>query len=51
MSGIGEITGGVVHIQATMAIAGDQGLSGRLHRADFGTWFPRAYVIPATPSS
>jgi predicted DNA-binding protein with PD1-like motif len=28
MSGTGEIVGGAVHMHATMAIAGDQGLSG-----------------------
>jgi predicted DNA-binding protein with PD1-like motif len=48
MSGTGEIVSGVVHIHATMAIAGDKGLSGHLHRADVHTWFGRAYVIPVT---
>jgi uncharacterized protein len=48
MSGTGEITGGTVHIHATMAIAGDVGLSGHLHRAEVGAWFARAYVIPLT---
>lgn len=32
MSGTGEIVDGVVHIHATMAVAGDKGLSGHLHR-------------------
>jgi uncharacterized protein len=50
MSGTGEIVGGVVHVHATMAVTGDVGLSGHLHRAEIGTWFARAYVIPATAS-
>ena len=48
MSGTGEIVDGVVHIHATMAVAGDKGLSGHLHRAVVETWFARAYVIPTT---
>ena len=48
MSGTGEIVNGVVHVHATMAVAGDKGLSGHLHRALVDTWFARAYVIPAT---
>lgn len=47
MSGTGEIVDGVVHIHATMAVAGDRGLSGHLHQALVETWFARAYVIPA----
>lgn len=50
MSGTGEIVDGVVHVHATMAVAGDEGLSGHLHRALVNTWFARAYVIPTTAS-
>lgn len=50
MSGTGEIVNGVVHVHATMAVAGDKGLSGHLHRAHVDTWFARAYIIPVTPS-
>lgn len=46
MSGTGEICGGRVHIHAVMAVEGDRGLSGHLHRADIGTWFARAYLVP-----
>lgn len=46
MSGTGEITNGSVHIHAVMAVEGDKGVSGHLHRAQVGTWFARAYVIP-----
>lgn len=45
MSGTGEIRNGEVHIHATMAVEGDVGLSGHLHRATIGAWFARAYVI------
>lgn len=50
MSGTGEIVNGVVHVHATMAVAGDKGLSGHLHRAHVDTWFARAYIIPVTSS-
>lgn len=46
MHGTGEITDGIVHIHATMAVEGDQGISGHLHRAQVGTWFARAYILP-----
>lgn len=46
MHGAGEIKDGVVHVHATMAVEGDRGLSGHLHRAEIGTWFARAYVLP-----
>lgn len=46
MTGTGEITDGTVHIHAVMAIEGDQAVAGHLHRADIGTFFARAYVIP-----
>lgn len=51
MSGTGEIVNGVVHVHATMAVEGDKGLSGHLHRARVDTWFARAYVIPTTASA
>ena len=50
MSGTGEIIDGVVHVHATMAVSGDRGLSGHLHRAQVDTWFARAYIIPITAS-
>jgi predicted DNA-binding protein with PD1-like motif len=46
MSGTGEIVDGVVHVHAVMAVEGDRGVSGHLHRAQVGTHFARAYVIP-----
>jgi uncharacterized protein len=46
MNGTGEICSGTVHIHATMAVEGDLGVSGHLHRAVIGAWFARAYVIP-----
>jgi predicted DNA-binding protein with PD1-like motif len=46
MTGTGEITNGTVHIHAVMAIEGDHAVAGHLHRADIGTFFARAYVIP-----
>jgi len=46
MSGTGEIVDGAVHIHATMAVEGDRGLSGHLHRAVVGCWFARVYVLP-----
>ena len=48
MHGSGEIVAGVVHIHATMAVAGDLGVAGHVHRAQIGHWFARAYVIPTT---
>jgi uncharacterized protein len=29
-----------------MAVEGDRGITGHLHRAQIGTWFARAYVTP-----
>jgi uncharacterized protein len=46
MTGTGEITNGMVHIHAVMAVEGDQAVAGHLHRAEIGTFFARAYVIP-----
>jgi uncharacterized protein len=45
MSGTGEIVDGKVHIHAVMAVEGDRGIAGHLHRADVGVWFARAYVL------
>ena len=46
MTGTGEITDGMVHIHAVMAIEGDQAIAGHLHRAAIGTFFARVYVMP-----
>jgi uncharacterized protein len=46
MHGSGEITDGTVHIHATMAVEGDKGVSGHVHRAQVGAWFARAYILP-----
>lgn len=46
MHGSGEITDGAVHIHATMAVEGDKGISGHVHRAQVGAWFARAYILP-----
>jgi predicted DNA-binding protein with PD1-like motif len=46
LHGAGEIVDGIVHIHATMAVEGDRGISGHLHRAQIGAWFARAYIIP-----
>lgn len=46
MHGAGEIRDGAVHVHATMAVEGDRGVAGHLHRAQIGTWFARAYVLP-----
>lgn len=45
LSGTGEITDGVVHVHAVLAVEGDRAIAGHLHQADVGTWFARAYVI------
>lgn len=45
MSGTGEIVDGNVHIHAVMAVEGDRGIAGHLHRAEIGAWFARVYVI------
>jgi predicted DNA-binding protein with PD1-like motif len=49
ISGTGEIVSGAVHVHATMAISGDQGLSGHLHQAHNHTRFARAYIVPGAP--
>lgn len=48
MHGTGEIVDGAVHVHATMAVEGDKGVAGHLHRAVIGAWFARAYVVPVT---
>lgn len=46
MTGTGEIANGTVHIHAVMAVEGDQAVAGHLHRAEIGTFFARAYIVP-----
>jgi uncharacterized protein len=46
MTGTGEIIDGKPHIHAVMAVQGDRGIAGHLHKAQIGTFFARAYVIP-----
>ena len=46
MTASGEIVDGKPHIHAVMAVEGDRGIAGHLHRAQIGTWFARAYVTP-----
>ena len=43
--GSGEITDGVVHVHATMAIQGGLSLAGHIEHAQVNTWFVHAYVI------
>jgi hypothetical protein len=47
MTGTGEIIDGKPHIHAVMAVQGDRAVAGHLHKAQIGTFFARAYVIPA----
>ena len=47
MTATGEIVDGKPHIHAVMAIQGDRTIGGHLHRAELGTSFARAYVIPS----
>ena len=44
MTATGEIVDSEPHIHAVMAVEGDRGIAGHLHRAQIGTWFARAYV-------
>lgn len=46
MTATGEIVDGRPHIHAVMAVEGDRAIAGHLHRAQVGTWFTRAYLIP-----
>jgi len=46
MTATGEIVDGRPHIHAVMAVEGDRAIAGHLHRAQVGTWFVRAYLIP-----
>ena len=48
MTATGEIIDGKPHIHAVMAIEGDRAVSGHLHRAQIGTHFARAYLLPAS---
>jgi predicted DNA-binding protein with PD1-like motif len=48
MTATGEIVDGVPHVHAVMAVEGDRGVAGHLHRAQIGTWFARAYIVPVT---
>lgn len=50
MTATGEIVAGKPHIHAVMAVQGDRAVAGHLHAAHIGTWFARAYVIPAHPA-
>ena len=47
MTATGEIVGGAPHVHAVMAVEGDRAIAGHLHAAQIGTWFARAYVLPA----
>ncbi len=47
MTGTDEITAGMPHVHAVMAVEGDRAIAGHLHAAHIGTWFARAYVLPA----
>jgi uncharacterized protein len=47
MTGTGEIVDGKPHIHAVMAVQGDRTIGGHLHKAQLGTSFARAYVIPS----
>ena len=47
MTATGEIVDGKPHIHAVMAVEGDRAISGHLHRAQIGTHFARAYLLPA----
>jgi uncharacterized protein len=48
MTATGEIVNGRPHIHAVMAVEGDRGISGHLHKAQIGTWFARAYLLADT---
>jgi uncharacterized protein len=46
MTATGDIVDGRAHIHAVMAVEGDRAISGHVHRAQIGTWFARAYLLP-----
>jgi len=46
MTATGEIVDGKPHVHAVMAVEGDRAISGHLHRAQIGTHFARAYLLP-----
>ena len=48
MTATGEIVDGLPHVHAVMAVEGDRAVAGHLHRAQIGTWFARAYLLPVT---
>jgi hypothetical protein len=47
MTATGEIVDGKPHVHAVMAVQGDRTIGGHLHKAQIGTSFARAYVIPS----
>ena len=49
MTATGEIVGGKPHVHAVLAVEGDRAIAGHLHSAQIGTWFARAYLLPASP--
>jgi uncharacterized protein len=46
MTATGEFIGGKPHIHAVMGVAGDRAIAGHLIKAQLGTSFARAFVIP-----
>jgi predicted DNA-binding protein with PD1-like motif len=46
MTATGEIVDGKPHVHTVMAVEGDRAISGHLHRAQIGTHFARAYLLP-----
>jgi hypothetical protein len=46
MTGTGEIIDGKPHIHGVLAVQGDRAIAGHVHKAQIGTFFARAYVIP-----
>jgi predicted DNA-binding protein with PD1-like motif len=44
MHGTGEVVDGKPHVHVTMAVQGDRGLAGHLHKAQIGHWFARVYI-------
>jgi predicted DNA-binding protein with PD1-like motif len=46
MTATGEFIGGKPHIHAVMGVAGDRAIAGHLIKAQLGTSFARAFIIP-----
>jgi uncharacterized protein len=46
MTATGEIVSGRPHVHAVMAVEGDRAITGHVHKAQVGTWFARAYLLP-----